>query len=359
MANELIVALFLFSMLLAAAVLVPLPLAHATPISVGVMGDSLSDEYAFNGRGYAANWVEQLATAGLVNFGSSGSFTSPRNSGYAQNWALSGATSGSLLSGGQASGLAAQIPIAGIQYAVLAIGANDFNPSNSAYQDIYAGTWSTSTINAYVAQSISNIKTALDTVLPTGVKVAVATIPDYGSAPAVVSAFPVAAQRQAVTDVIHQVNLGIIGLAQTDHLVVADLAAMGAATFGTNASPNANLLIGNVPIHLNQTTSSNPSQAAFVSDGVHPNTTIQGVMADLFMQALDTGYQAGVPLFTEQQILAHDGLAYVGSDTLPAYTNFVINFVPEPSAWLLAATGATGLGLSCWRRRHSVSRSAA
>ena len=55
------------------------------------MGASLSDEYAYNGRAYAENWVEQYATqpdntqfsqtGGPVNFGALGSYPSPRNQG--------------------------------------------------------------------------------------------------------------------------------------------------------------------------------------------------------------------------------------------------------------------------------------
>ena len=162
----------------------------------------------------------------------------------------------------------------------------------------------------------------------------VATVPDYGITPAVQAAFPDASKRQLVANVVAQVNADIRSTAQADHIVVADLSGLVGATFGPEGSFNTNVLIGNVQIHLNQTTSSNPSQAGFVSDGVHPNTTLQGVLANLFIQALDTGYNAGIPLFTEAQILSHDGLAYGGSDTLNAaigpYTNFVTSYAPTP-----------------------------
>ena len=91
--------------------------------------------------------------------------------------------------------------------------------------------------------------------------------------------------RQAVADVVAQVNAGIKAVAQADHLVVADFGALTTATFGTDISPNTTVQIGNVTIHLDQSTSSNPSTAGFVSDGIHPNTTLQGVIADLFVQA--------------------------------------------------------------------------
>ena len=329
--------------------------ALSAPIALGVMGDSLSDEYQFNGRGYASNWVEQLATAGTVNFGASGSYAAPRYQGFAYNWALSGATSATVLSGGQATGLAGQIPSAGIGYAMLVIGANDFAPGSTAYDSIYNGTWNTAQINSYVSGVVANISTALSDVLPTGVKMGVATLPDYGIAPAVQAAYTNPAQRQLVANAIDQVNQGIKALAQSDHIVVADMASMINAVFGPESAFHTTVLIGNVTINLNQTTSSNPSTAGFVSDGIHPNTTMQGVLANLFMQALDTGYNAGVPLFTEAQILAHDGLSYGGSDTLAAqigsFNNFVINDVPEPSTVVLALAPCAGLALGRIRRR--------
>ena len=48
--------------MMATVLLGPLQLAQSAPVSVGVMGASLSDEYAYNGRAYAENWVEQYAT---------------------------------------------------------------------------------------------------------------------------------------------------------------------------------------------------------------------------------------------------------------------------------------------------------
>ena len=43
--------------MMATVLLGPLQLAQSAPVSVGVMGASLSDEYAYNGRAYAENWV--------------------------------------------------------------------------------------------------------------------------------------------------------------------------------------------------------------------------------------------------------------------------------------------------------------
>jgi hypothetical protein len=98
------------------------------PLKLGVMGDSLSDEYEFSGLAYAENWVDQLAASGNVDFGPVGFYGLPRFQAYEYNWALWGSTSATLLANGQASGLAAQIPGAGIEYTVLELAPTTSRP---------------------------------------------------------------------------------------------------------------------------------------------------------------------------------------------------------------------------------------
>ena len=329
------------------------PSAFSADVSIGVMGASLSDEYAYNGRAYAENWVEQYAyqNGGPVNFGALGSYPSPRNEGYAYNWSLSGATSSEILSK-QAPGLAAQIPSAGIQYVVLLGGGDDFAPNTAAFQGIYNGTWTQAQINAYVNQTISNIEGVVST-MPAGTKMVIATLSGFSNTPSTRAAYPNAAQLQLVDNALAQVNAGIQAIAQANHLVVADISSLSTVVFGTAANPNSVVEIGGVPIYLDEKTDSNPSNAAFVNDGVHPNTVIQGVLGNVIMDALDIAYNAGIPLFSEAQLLARQRLAYGGSDTLAAeigpYSDYVENYVPEPSGFVLVAIGFAGVG--AWSRR--------
>lgn len=318
--------------------------APAGAAKLGVMGDSLSDEYEEESYGsYAENWVEQLALYGGLDAGLTaseagapgGTWGEPRRTGYAFNWARSGATTQTLLSGGQHTGLAAQVAPEGIDYAVLAIGANDFYPTGDPYINIYLGNWSQATIDAYVSQRLSMINTALDAVLPTGVSLVIATVPDYGLAPAVRSIFTDPDGRQRVADAIAQLNDGIDATAQARELVVVELLAAAVAIFGPHHSPRSTLLIGNVAIQLGQSDTAaggNPS-AGFVHDGVHPNATLQGVFANLMMEALNVAYGAELTPFSEAEILSRRGLAYGGSDTLVAelgadYSDFVSNYAP-------------------------------
>lgn len=309
-------------------------------VVLGVMGDSMSDEYwdyASFGS-YASNWVDQLSKYGGVNVGPTaaaagkGTWGSPRFEGYEYNWALAGATSSTVISGGQASGLAAQVPAKGLTHAILAIGANDFNPSGSAYQNIYNGTWSKAQIDSYVAGRLANMSTILGTVLPSGVGLAITNFVDYGVAPAVVAAYPDPVKRDRVTAVIQQVNTGIAQLALTNEVPLIDLLGVAKEVFGPNTNRNSVLLIGNVSINLMQSDTSsggNPT-AAFVHDGIHPNTTLQGLLANLYMTGLNIGYHADAPLFSEAEILAHRGIAYGGSDTIASqigvYRDYITNY---------------------------------
>ena len=83
--------------------------AHAQINALGVMGDSLSDEYFEESYGsYATNWTEQLVVWRGVNIGPTAAqagqpgdtWGTPRRTGYEFNWALSGDTSSNLLADG-------------------------------------------------------------------------------------------------------------------------------------------------------------------------------------------------------------------------------------------------------------------
>ena len=316
----------------------------------GVMGDSLSDEYFEETYGtYATNWVQQLVNYRSVNVGPTaaaagqpgGTWGSPRRTGYEFNWALSGDTSADLLTDGQDTGLAAQVSANGITHAALAIGANDFNPDfltypTAAYFNIYNGSWSASQISNYVAQILTNIETAVVAVETTGVDLVVFNILDYGKTPAVYNNFLYTngSKRERVAAAIQQANTGLLSLAQKYQVPLINAFGLQQAIFGSNTNLQTSLSIGNVTIHLQQSdsnpTSSPNRTAAFVADSAHPHTTIQGLFANMALEAFSLGYGTAVPLFTEQEILNHAGLTYGGVDTLTGqigpYTKYV--FLP-------------------------------
>jgi len=334
--------------------------ASAEPqLKLGVMGDSLSDEYFENPtRAYAKNWLQQVAENRAIDPGPTAvaagqpqrTWGPPRETGYAFNWSSAWATARSLLASGQATGLASQVAADGIGCAVLAIGANDFNPYSGAYAGIYDGTWSAARIQVQELRTLANIKTALVTVRRTGVPLILVNILDSGSTPALMDDpfFANATKRQRVTSVINDINRRLRQLAQTYQVPLVDWFGLAQSMAGSPTNLAPVLLLGNTPIKLQQTDpgpglGANPT-AGYVADGFHPHTTIQGVLANAIITALDSGAGANLPVFTEAEILQHAGLTYGGVDTLLArigsYTNYV--FLPVP----LGPTGTYQLTIS-------------
>ena len=364
---------------LALAVWVGAPFANAElQLTLGVMGDSLSDEYFEHPtRAYAKNWLQQLAADRAVDPGLSamaagqpqGTWGPPRETGYAYNWAAAWATSRSLLDSGQATGLATQVIVDGVNCAVLAIGANDLNPESDAYAGIYAGTWTAARIRAQKDRTVANIRNAIVTIRRTGVPLILVNILDYGSTPAMATEprYADARKRQRVTGVIRDLNTRLHQLAQTYQIPLVDWFSLAQRITGapTNLAPV--LLIGNRPIMMQQTDpgpgpSANPT-AGYVADGFHPHTTIQGVLANTIIAALDNGCAANLSPFTEAEILQHAGLAYGGTDTLFAcigsYTNYVVMPVPlgpTGSFQLNVTSRNTGTNqLANWRLQIDIS----
>ncbi len=293
-------------------------LGSGNPVLVGfgVNGDSLSDEYAEEDYSYARNWVQLLAEARLFPLGSTGDWGEPRRTQYEFNWARSGATSTTLLSNGQDTGLAAQIDAGLVNYAVLAIGQNDFEPDGEAYINLYQGDWSPSQIQDYITLVVSNIATAIDTLAASHVPLVVANIVDYSIAPLTQEFFPDPAGREQVTAAIREVNSQIAAYADSKDLPLADLFGLSKFFFGENAARLGSGVIGGVTI----TNSAGPSPTnAFVHDGIHTHTVVQAVIANLFLEAFHLGYGAQFPdvqKFTEKEIVELAGLTYGGSTTL-------------------------------------------
>ncbi len=288
--------------------IIPLLGAEAALNKLGAMGDSLTDEYWDSGVStFASNWVSQLALNRGLDFGPTaaeagvGSWGEPRRLGYKFNWARSGATSATLLSEGQATGCAGQVLSDGVSNAVLAIGVNDFNPSvipGGAYYIIYNNSWSASQIQTYVNQSVSNIETALVTVKNAGMSVALANLVDPGATPAVVAYYTSATGRDRVTAAIQTVNQGLKNLAQKYQVPLMDWFGLVSTVLGPNTNLNATLKVGNVAMNLRGSDTGTTPTDAFVSDGFHPNTVLQGLLANVVLQAFDSDYGADVTLFS-------------------------------------------------------------
>jgi hypothetical protein len=290
-------------------------LMAADPITgLGVAGDSLSDEYAYESYSYASNWVESLVKSSVVNAGPVGTYGEPRRSGYEYNWARVDATSGSLLSQGQPYNLSQQINAGLVSHAVLEIGQNDFqpNPLGGAYSSIYKGQWSQSQINSYVDQVVSNISLAVNRLNATSGQLVVSNIIDFGIAPFTKQYFPKATGRERVSNVIDSVNARLSQMADDFNVVLVDTNGLAEQLLGTSTSPKSSWTIGGVKVNNSGGTAATNS---FVSDKIHPHTLLQTQVANLFLTGFHSAYGTPVDLFTEREAVTLAKLTYV-RDTL-------------------------------------------
>jgi hypothetical protein len=154
---------------------------------------------------------------------------------------------------------------------------------------------------------------------------------DPGATPSAASVYSDAASRDLVDAAIQSLNAGLKALAQKYQVPLMDWYGLEKAILGPNTSLHSTLKVGNVNLNLRASDPGPPNSAptsAFVSDGFHPNTVMQGIFANLVLQALDSGYGAGLALFSEREILSYALIPYGGSDTLlsqiGAYTNYVV-----------------------------------
>ena len=69
-----------------------------------------------------------------------------------------------------------------------------------------------------------------------------------------------------------------------------DWYGLATATLGSNANLRATLKVGNVTLNMRSSDPGPPNSSptnAFVSDGFHPGTILQGVFANLVMQTFN------------------------------------------------------------------------
>jgi lysophospholipase L1-like esterase len=318
------------------------PLLAQTGIDrMGALGDSLSDEYLEESYDFARNWPQIFVDTRGIDFGAlpvGPCRPEPRRCGYEDNWARSGHNSATVISSGAHTGLAGAVTTRGVTHATILIGSNDFSPlQGSAFSSIYNNAWTQAQIDSYVAGRLANVRTMLDTLTPTGVRLLLVTPVDIGYTPTIRTFFaPSAAGRERVAAAVRQFSNGVDDLAQEYELVLFDLNAMGRDLLGSHASLRSTLLIGNRSINLNALNlGSNPS-AGWVSDGVHPNTILQAVFADAIASALNTGWGTTIDDFSEAEMLSIAGLTYGGSDTLASivgdYSSYIRSYVPVCAA---------------------------
>jgi len=296
-------------------------------ISLGILGDSNSDEYRANDNRAAGtqyevttlNWAELLVKKRNVNIGPWGTWGEPRRSGYKYNWARSGATPASMISTGQLTGLAEQVRNGEIQYVIISIGSNDFHSWNGTYNEVYNNILNDAQVQQKVNSIIANITLAVDTLQSAGnVKIVVTNYPDPALSVDFLNQFPDAQKRLRVTNAIQKINQGLITMTASRHIVLGDMSSLATSILSL-VDLTGNITIEGEKIML--TPHGDEPHHLQLGDSVgHAGTVLNGFIANLFITSFLNGYGVNIGTFTNHEILLHAGIVSKTPATSPVQT---------------------------------------
>lgn len=328
----------------------------AAATTFGALGDSLTDEYLGNTTQLgstdlpALNWLQLLVQLRGLDFGAlEPDYTvrgEPRNEGYEHNWARSGA--GALPNPlalpfasvtDQAAGIAPAVTAGLVDVVFLAIGSNDY-----FFRELLGGTMLL-TDPGYMAFE--------DSILA-AVAGAVMSLQAAGPADIVLALVPPGTAGGADPDTV-------AAIANYNARLVAEAAILGVPVFdmfdwvddpGRVSGTDLNFAGHTIPqaseatlaqAMLDPTPGVRPCDSLgncatkdyalnfTASDGIHPNTIVQGLIANEFLEAVNPLLASPIALLSDAEILAAA--------------------VPEPGIATLLAFGVGGWILARTRRR--------
>lgn len=278
---------------------------------IGVLGDSMSDEYrADDARETsnsfpAYNWVELLVSERDLNFGEWGTYAEPRRSGYAYNWARSSATAQSMIDAGQHTGLANQIRNKEVNTVFIFIGANDFAPyTGDGYPAIYNESLSDTQLQEKVDGIIRNIETAVDTIQQAGeVYIILVKIPDWGNHMSVQESFPDPDRRTRVSNAIFSTNDLIEELANRSNIRTVDPNMLYEDLF--SGAETVTRING---IEFDRNSVNSTPTNVFLADDVHLGTVFNGLLANYFIETINSEYGLDISPLTHDEIFRAAGI---------------------------------------------------
>jgi phospholipase/lecithinase/hemolysin len=291
---------------------------------VGIIGDSISDEYRFYApdRATARNWVEILAATRGFDFGgpvfTSGGAT--RNRRFAYNWSESSATTTSLIARGQHTGLAAQVTDgAAISLAAVTIGANDF-------AEVLFTSRSVAALGAVLERASSNFVAILDSLLAinSALKIAVFTAVDLRPTPLLRGALdsglisPALGNAYGNAIAVFNDRLHDLVAGQGHRIVMVDINQLLVDIVAARR-----YVVGG--LEIDRRAASNNVQHLFLSDGFHPGTIGQSLIANRFLDAINARFNAGIPLLGGEEMVR------------------IAASVPKPTGLSLLGTGVLAL----------------
>ncbi len=364
----------------------------AAPLKVLAIGDSLTEEYAFELPFSAPdsdpldanmkNWLEILSshrattfTAGLYD-SSLLAYSDLRNGGYQFNYGVPGfrtsdwiavckSTFLDLLSGDLVTSL--RYPtrqvlldhLDNVNAVVIFLGGNDV-------ESVYGATFNDAQTPTLLAKTVTNLAYIHDFVRDhaANLPIIIATVPDVGATEKIASTYTDPAKRAIARARIATMNASIITMANGRGAKVARIDTV------------TDRIFDQIPMSLNGTdfiyppSPENAPRPVFCKDGFHPATMVQALIADEILAALNLATGRNIPRLSNREILGPvlglnpdqpylDWAAGVGGfdqnpdgDGLPNLAEFVLAtsptladspFIFEADGQMSFATSAAGL----------------
>ncbi len=296
----------------------------AAPQNVLILGDSLSEEYAFEipfsapasnpVEANIANWAEILAVARAAEIsfghysGQLAAYTDYRNGGHAFNWAVPGfrttdlvellnpptfpSTAEQLLDAVSLPKLKAQLRDGSVAWVVVFCSGNDLS---ALYTELCTGV----ATSADLAAIRDNLATTIDFVRAQNatLKIVLVNAPDIGVTPSVKSRVPDPALRAVASARIGELNTLLAVLATDRGIAYADICSITRSIAG-----DTEFFIGGLPF-LSSGDAENRPQYLFAKDGFHASTAAQALIANAILGAMNSRYDAGFTLLSHTEIL--------------------------------------------------------
>ena len=361
------------------------------PLKVLAIGDSLTEEYAFELPFTAPdsdpldanveNWPEILSARRATTF-TMGSYSSSlasyhdlRNGGYKYNYGVPGfktvdwvavcqSTIADIFSGDPITTLRYPTRLALIGHldevgvVVIFLGGNDLK---NAYDKVFNDAQPP----AALAQTVSNIAYIHDFVRSRAatLPIIIATVPDVGVTADLAGKYTDPAKRTQARARIAAMNASIIAMAATRGATVARIDSV------TDRIVNQGQMDINGTKFIYAPSPENSPRPVFCKDGFHPATIVQALIADQIVDALNRATASSIPRLTNREILGpvlglnpdQPYLDWAGAaggfldnpdgDGLPNLAEFVLAtsptaasapFVFEPGRLMHFATSAAG-----------------
>ena len=298
---------------------------HATPLRVLTIGDSMTEEYAFElpfsapdsnpTNANIDNWPEILTNhrAAWLTLGSYRSallsWLDLRDGGYEYNYGVPGFTTNDWVGVCQSTAfdLLSSDPIIALHYptkinlinnlaevdaVIIFLGGNDLK---STYTAIYSALQPPSLLT----QSVTNLATIHDFVRSRApsLPIILATAPDVGATPDVAGKYTDPTLRLQARTRIAAMNASLIAMAASRGATVARIDSL------------TDRIFDEVPFQLNGTTfiyppsPENTPRPMFCKDGFHPATMAQTLIADILVDALNRATVGTIPRFANREIL--------------------------------------------------------